>query len=80
MTSTLTSRGRTTIPREIRLRLGLMPGDRIEFVVDDEGRIVLVAATKDIMALRGLLARRGQPRLTVEQMNESIRRRFARPR
>lgn len=78
MTSTLTSKGQTTIPKDIRERLGLKPGDKIDFVVDDDGRVYLVAATKDIMALKGLLARPGQPRLTVEEMNESIRKRFSR--
>jgi AbrB family looped-hinge helix DNA binding protein len=33
-------RGRITLPREIRRRLGLSPGDRLDFVVE-EGQIVL---------------------------------------
>ena len=38
--STISSKGQITVPREIRKRLGLEPGDRVEFVVED-GRTVL---------------------------------------
>jgi antitoxin PrlF len=32
-TSSLSSKGQVTIPLEIRSRLGLSPGDRVEFVI-----------------------------------------------
>lgn len=35
--STISSKGQITIPQEVRKRLGLEPGDRVEFVVE-EGR------------------------------------------
>ena len=38
--STIGSRGRVSIPPQIRERLGLVPGDRVEFVVE-EGRTVI---------------------------------------
>jgi len=34
--STISSKGRITVPLEIRNRLGLRTGDRVEFVVEDE--------------------------------------------
>ncbi len=39
-TSTISSKGQVTIPMEVRQRLGLREGDRVEFVVE-EGRTVL---------------------------------------
>lgn len=33
--STISSKGQITVPLEIRNRLGLKTGDRVEFVVDD---------------------------------------------
>jgi AbrB family looped-hinge helix DNA binding protein len=33
--ATITSKGQVTIPQEVRRRLGLRKGDRIEFVVED---------------------------------------------
>jgi antitoxin PrlF len=38
--STITSKGQLTVPQEIRKRLGLQAGDRVEFVVE-EGRTVI---------------------------------------
>ena len=34
-TSTLTSKGQTTVPRELREELGLKPGDKLEFSFDE---------------------------------------------
>lgn len=36
----VSSRGRVTIPPEIRSRLGLKPGDRVEFVVEADHAII----------------------------------------
>jgi antitoxin PrlF len=33
--STISSKGQITVPQEIRKRLGLKPGDRVEFVTED---------------------------------------------
>jgi antitoxin PrlF len=38
--STISSKGQVTVPQEIRKRLGLQTGDRVEFLVE-EGRTVL---------------------------------------
>jgi antitoxin PrlF len=35
-TSTISSKGQITVPLEIRIRLGLKPGDRVEFVVEED--------------------------------------------
>ena len=42
-TSTLTSKGQTTIPKDIRKRLNLHPGDRLECVIDEDGRVLVLA-------------------------------------
>jgi antitoxin PrlF len=44
MSSTISSKGQITIPAEIRHRLGVKEGDRVEFVVDN-GRTILQPAT-----------------------------------
>jgi antitoxin PrlF len=35
-TSTISSKGQITVPREIRNRLGLKEGDRVEFIVEKD--------------------------------------------
>jgi len=44
--STMTSKGQLTVPQEIRKRLGLETGDRVEFVVE-EGRTVIRPARSE---------------------------------
>jgi antitoxin PrlF len=44
--STISSKGQLTVPQEIRKRLGLEAGDRVEFVVE-EGRTVIRPARGD---------------------------------
>ena len=75
--STLTSKGQTTIPGEIRRHLKLKPGDRLEFVVEPDGKVVLVPATVDIAALKGMLAPAPR-RVSLEEMDEAIRKRGSR--
>ena len=38
--STMTSKGQLTVPQEIRKRLGLEAGDRVEFVVEEERTVI----------------------------------------
>lgn len=35
--SKVTSKGQVTIPQDIRMQMGLRPGDEVEFVVDAKG-------------------------------------------
>ncbi len=42
VTATMTSKGQLTVPKEIRDRLGLEPGDKVEFVQGDDHRAVVL--------------------------------------
>lgn len=71
--ATLTSKGQTTIPKEIRDLLGLAPGDKLDFVVEGDGRVVLRPATLDVRQLKGLLrVRRGRKTVTLAEMDRAI--------
>ena len=41
--STMRSKGRLTVSLEIRRRLGLKAGDRVEFIVEDDRTVILPA-------------------------------------
>lgn len=45
--STISSKGQITLPIEIRKRLGLKTGDRVEFVVDDKRTILRPARSPE---------------------------------
>ncbi len=76
--STISSKGQITIPSEIRLRLKLKPGDRVEFMVAPDGKVILVPATVHVSELRGLLAP-APHRVSLEEMEAAIRRRSKTP-
>ncbi len=71
--ATLTSKGQITIPKEVRERLGVEAGDRLEFVEQERGVYRVVAATRDVRNLKGMVPK---PRraVTVEEMNAAVRK------
>lgn len=78
--ATLTSKGQTTIPKEIRDLLGIGPGDKLDFVVESDGRVILRPATLDVRQLRGLLKRSRRKTVTLEEMDKAIAAGVARRR
>jgi antitoxin PrlF len=68
--ATLTSKGQVTLPKSVRERLGVETGDRLEFIESEQGFLV-VAATRDIRSLKGIV---GQPKkpVTIDEMNRAI--------
>lgn len=72
--ATLTSKGQVTIPAEVRRKLGLKTGDRIEFRVRGAEAAVRKSALRSARSLYGLLRREGQRALSVEEMNDAVAR------
>jgi AbrB family looped-hinge helix DNA binding protein len=75
-TATVTSKGQITIPLDVRKRLGIEVGDRIEFVEVAEGEFVIKPAVCDVRSLKGLLKKPALP-VSVEDMKKAIKRRGA---
>jgi antitoxin PrlF len=76
-TSTITSKGQVTVPKEVREHLRLKPGDRIDFVMGRTGQITLKAIDTDIRSLRGILKSKRKEPLSIEEMNKVIARGYA---
>jgi antitoxin PrlF len=72
-TATMRSKGQTVIPKAIRERLGLRPGDTLDFVVQDDGDFVIRPALEDVRRLKGALRRPGRAPVSVPEMNRVIR-------
>ena len=70
ISSTLTARGQTTIPAEIRKKLALKPGDRILYLEED-GRVRIVAADKRASDLKGFLPKPDHA-VSLEEMEAAI--------
>ena len=71
-TSTVTSKGQITIPKEIRDRLRLRTGHRVEFHVDSQGQVILKPRTVDILELKGLLRSTRKRPATLAEMDDAI--------
>lgn len=70
-TATITSKGQVTIPASVRQRLGVNPGDRVEFVEMENGVFQLVAATRDVHRLKGVVPK-PKKAVTIKAMKETI--------
>jgi AbrB family looped-hinge helix DNA binding protein len=69
----LTSKGQTTVPKEVRDFLGLEEGAQVEWTIDDDGKAT-VRPRKKLRAvdLAGMLGPSPVGPVTVEEMNEAI--------
>lgn len=71
MTSaTVTSKGQITIPADVRARLGLRPGSRLDFVPTAGGYEIHPQAAS-IKDLKGAVPQPTQP-VSIDEMNEVI--------
>ena len=71
-TSTLSSKGQITLPKAVREALHLDPGDRVLFVVREDGVVELRPQTLDLRDLVGMLEPPAGRHVTVEDMDEAI--------
>lgn len=71
-TATLTSKGQMTLPKEVRDRLGLHPGDKLDFVFDADGQLVIKPRTVHVGDLFGILKPKDGRVATLEDMEKAI--------
>ena len=69
MATTLTSKGQTTIPKEIRDSLGMKPGDRMTFTLMPDSTVVMRVKSKRVADLAGVLYKKGRRPVPVEQLS-----------
>ncbi len=67
----VTSKGQITIPAEVRRRMRVGSGDRVEFVEIEKGVFAIRPIKGDVRSLKGLLKAPKRP-ITIEEMNEAI--------
>ncbi len=79
MQATITAKGQVTIPKPIRDKLQLRPGDKIDFVLDSGGEVRVVPLTASVKQLKGMVPK---PRksVTLEHMDDAIAKAYGRMR
>lgn len=68
--STVTTKGQTTLPKDVRKVLGLQPGDKLRYILLD-GEVRILRA-RPVLDLEGALKRSGQKPVTLEEMDDAI--------
>lgn len=76
-TSILTSKGQTTIPKNIRDFLKIKTGDRLDFIVNHDGNVLVRPTTINVMSLKGLLSSKTKKKATLQEIKDAIRKRAA---
>jgi antitoxin PrlF len=73
-TLTITAKGQITLKQELLRHLKVAPGQKVAVEKLPDGRLMVRPATPkgSIAAFSGSLAKKGTPRLTIEQINEAI--------
>ncbi|MFM7460961.1 MAG: AbrB/MazE/SpoVT family DNA-binding domain-containing protein [Burkholderiales bacterium] len=67
--ATLTSKGQTTIPKEIRTSLGMKAGDRITFTLMPDATVVMRVKRKSVSEAAGSLHQKGRKPIPIEQLS-----------
>ena len=68
----MTSKGQITVPKDVRLKLNLKPGDRVRFVFEANGRVSMRPAKLSISDLKGILPNPGR-RFSLEEIDEIVK-------
>jgi antitoxin PrlF len=77
--ATLTSKGRTTVPRAVREFLKLKPGDKLEFKINDaDNSVTLKVVNLHISDLRGMLKQKGMKRYNPSEHRLALKARVRR--
>jgi AbrB family looped-hinge helix DNA binding protein len=71
MLTTLTAKGQVTLPKSLRTRLNLQAGDRLDFVILENGIIQVVPLKQSPKTLKGIIPK-PEKAVSIEEMNRAI--------
>ncbi len=75
-TGTVTSKGQITIPKSVRDRLMLESGHKVDFVLTEQGDVLLRPVTKRVDDIFGVLHKLGQKPLSPREMDVAIQKKI----
>lgn len=67
--STITTKGQTTVPADVRALVDAKPGTKLIWSVTPDGTIIVRAKTRSILDMAGMLKAPKGRRVAVENMN-----------
>ena len=69
--ATITSKGQITVPKNIRDHMHVDKGDRVEFLLDDQGVVTIWPVTAEVITLKGMVPKPRKP-VSIQDMNSAI--------
>jgi AbrB family looped-hinge helix DNA binding protein len=72
--STLTTKGQCVVPKKIREYMNLNPGDKVDFVVREDGEVFIRPVVLDVRELKGMMKKTGRKPVSLKQMDKAIRK------
>jgi AbrB family looped-hinge helix DNA binding protein len=73
--STISTKGQCVVPKKIRDYMRLNPGDKIDFVIREDGEVYVRPVTRDVRELKGQMQKPGRKAVSLEEMEKAVRER-----
>jgi antitoxin PrlF len=73
--STLSTKGQCVVPKKIRDYMRLNPGDKIDFVIREDGEVYVRPVILDVRELKGQMKIPGRKPVSLEDMEKVVRKR-----
>lgn len=78
--STITTKGQCVVPKKIRDYMRLNPGDKIDFVIQEDGEVYVRPVIQDVRELKGQMKKPGRKPVTLKDMEKAVRKRAGKSR
>jgi len=78
--STITTKGQCVVPKKIRDYMRLNPGDKIDFVIREDGEVYVRPVILDVRELKGQMKKPGRKPASLKDMENAVRKRGGKPR
>ena len=73
--STITTKGQCVVPKKIRDYMRLNPGDKIDFVIREDGEVYVRPVILDVRELKGQMKKPGRKSVSLKEMDRAVRER-----
>jgi antitoxin PrlF len=73
--TTITTKGQCVVPKKIRDYMRLNPGDKIDFIIRENGEVYVRPVTLDVRELKGQMKKPGRRPVSLKEMEKAVRKR-----
>ena len=78
--STITTKGQCVVPKKIRDYMHLNPGDKIDFVIREDGEVFVRPVILDVRELKGQMKKTSRRPVSLKEMEKAVRKRAGKTR